>query len=306
MTFLGISNCRKTPPTGGQSYYIEALLYLHGLAEYPQDIDMALNYLARAASQHFLPAVGMLADITGRGLYGCEQGPLFETDWVEEGCRHLEPRSLAVRGLISGHGDLRQKLEDEYRLADYTLEDLVLWCGRQDADALCLALHAVYLLDGFARKDPEAMEDPYNWAERTGRRLSEAILLAQAMADAGTFLYLGSELVRLADEARKEDPEGSEEDAPLRTTAYICLDLLKAANRRSSRQAIQADSPDPMGLLALFCLDRAFFFGEPKARGLLESLGRQMDTKAAMKVIDATNLKAPLKDFVCFTNFVLV
>ena len=296
---------RYTPPTGGQSHFIEALLYLHGLAEYPEDVDMALDSLARAASQHFLPALGMLADITGRGLYGCDEGPLFDTDWLEEGCRHLEPRSLAVHGLLNGHGDLKQKLASE-RLADYTLEDLLQWCGSQNTDALCQALHAVYLLDGFARKDPEVVEDSYAWAEMAGRRLSEAILLAQAMADAGALLYLGGELARLADEDKKEKNQGSEEDTPLRTTAYICLDYLKMANRLGCRTNMQADTPEPLDLLALFCLDRALFFGEPKAKRLLETLALQMDMKGVMESIDAMNLKAPLKDFVCPVNFVHV
>ncbi len=50
----------------------------------------------------FLPATGQLGGIAGRGLYGCRQGPFQGTDWVEEGCRHLEPGVMAVHGLRPG------------------------------------------------------------------------------------------------------------------------------------------------------------------------------------------------------------
>lgn len=120
------------PPIGGQSPFLEGLLYLHGYEGEPS-LHMALRSLSMAAAQHFVPALDLLADITGRGLRGCtpeECEVLDDEDWVEEGCRHLAPRALAVYGLLHGHKDPEATLPLPGRSGSFTLRELLEWCGR--------------------------------------------------------------------------------------------------------------------------------------------------------------------------------
>ena len=305
------------PPIGGQSPFLEGLLYLHGYEGEPS-LHMALRSLSMAAAQHFVPALDLLADITGRGLRGCTPGvceALDDEDWVEEGCRHLAPRALAVYGLLHGHKDPEATLPLPGRSGSFTLRELLEWCGRQDADCLCQACHALFLLEermkeGIAlEQEPEGEEKARQDEDLTrrtgeaGRRLFAALALAQIMADAGTFLHAGQELLRLNEEDRAS---AAKDPWVLQHAASICLDRLRESERTTEAEsAALPATEDDCFLVAVFCLDRAAFFGEPKAQTILKSLDKKAVT-LALQDVRALNLTAPLKNLVCLTNCVLV
>lgn len=271
-----------------------------------------------AAAQHFVPALDLLADITGRGLRGCtpeECEALDDEDWVEEGCRHLAPRALAVYGLLHGHKDPEATLPLPGRSGSFTLRELLEWCGRQDADCLCQACHALFLLEermkeGIAlEQEPEGEEKARQDEDLTrrtgeaGRRLFAALALAQIMADAGTFLHAGQELLRLNEEDRAS---AAKDPWVLQHAASICLDRLRESERTTEAEsAALPATEDDCFLVAVFCLDRAAFFGEPKAQTILKSLDKKAVT-LALQDVRALNLTAPLKNLVCLTNCVLV
>lgn len=297
------------PPLGGQSYYMDGILYLHGFVWEPRDIDMALKSFVQAAGQHFLPALDMLADITGRGLYGCQQGLRYNgVDWVEAGCRHLAPRALVVYGMLHGHKDLKWRLENDCRLTDYTLEELFEWCGRQDQDALCLASHAIFLLEGVlsdARNTRDGQEKNASASLReraslAGRKLADALRRGYAQADAGTLLYLGSELLRLVRQI------GQDEAQAFSLATHTCLErLLRATGRKNSTQPL----PDPSriwALLACFCLSQSRALGEPKAQKPLSVLWHKLGKQQLLQDMEDLHLEEIGKRFVCLTNFVLV
>ena len=80
--------------------------------------------------------------------------------------------------------------------------------------------------------------------------------------------------------------------------------LALALERELGIPALPATEDDCF-LVAVFCLDRAAFFGEPKAQTILKSLDKKAVT-LALQDVRALNLTAPLKNLVCLTNCVLV
>ena len=346
--------------------YMQGLLALHGLGGHERDVERALELLALAATNHFLPALGLLADITGRGLYGCKAGPYQGRDWVEEGCRYLEPRAMAVQGLrlLQQGGPeetlafSEQKVTSPWRLAGYDLTDLFEWCGRQDQDCLCQACSVVACLEGLVAEDArelareeeawaEGRADKRYWddrwqerlfdsagdpskylqdeedvkddpeglwttssleqrAELAGMDLANALILAQATADAGTFLFLASELQRLAAENEDKAWDAWEETGASRIlirAAEVCLDRLERTPRRKTLPAEEV--PDmyelvetSLPLLLFFCLDRARFFGEPAAEERLAAFSKE-DTDSFRQLVSAMNLTTPPRRFIC-------
>ena len=298
--------------------YMEGLLCLHGFGGRIRDADRALALLARSAQAHFGPAAGLLADITGRGLCGCTADPWQGIDWVAEGCRHLAPRALAVQGLLNMSSG--ERLTSTTRLLSATREELFDWCGRQDQDCLCQACNAVFRLEVLVRQgarldDPEAGLE----ANEAGDMLADALCLAQATADAGTFLYAGRELVRLATESLDDAQSGLRDRDKDRINAWgdrtaspvlvrgaeTCLVHLTSMSRRKTRPPKPTLAPC-LPLLAFFCLDRARFFGEPGAEDLLASFSRTMDTKLLMDNVEARNLNTPLRCFWCKTEHLIL
>ncbi|HIW01706.1 MAG TPA: hypothetical protein H9894_11060 [Candidatus Desulfovibrio intestinipullorum] len=298
--------------------YMEGLLCLHGFGGRIRDADRALALLARSAQAHFVPALSLLADITGRGLYGCKAGPYQGTDWVAMGCQLLVPRALAVHGLLNMSSG--ERLTSTTRLLSATREELFDWCGRQDQDCLCQACNAVFRLEVLVRQgarldDPEAGLE----ANEAGAMLADALCLAQATADAGTFLYAGRELVRLATESLDDAQSGLRDRDKDRINAWgdrtaspvlvrgaeTCLVHLTSMSRRKTRPPKPSLAPC-LPLLAFFCLDRARFFGEPGAEDLLASFSRTMDTKLLMDNVEARNLNTPLRCFWCKTEHLIL
>ncbi len=308
------------PPIGGQSYYMEAFQLLYGIEGISKNPRLALTTLTRAAAQHYVPALDLLADITGRGLWGCKPGvceDLGDTDWVEEGCRHLAPRALAVYGLLHGHKDPEATLPLPGRSGSFTLRELLEWCGRQDADCLCQACHALFLLEERMKKgialeqEPDGEEkarqdeDLTRRTREAGRRLFDALRLAQAMADAGTFLHVARELLRLNEEDRGA-PGAADRRMVLYHASFTCMDLLQGAERVGEESnVVMAKTADDCFLLAVFCLKQAELLGEPGAQTILKSLDKKAVT-LALQDVRAMKLTVPLKNLVCLTNCVLV
>ena len=319
----------KYPASHRVVAWMEGLLCLHGFGGRTKDVDKALSCLAQSARGFFLPALNLLADITGRGLCGCQAGPYQGKDWVAEGCEHLAPRALAVHGLLSmSSGDSRKLLTSTVRVLSATREDLFDWCGRQDQDCLCLACNAVFRLDNLVRdaavtdslaNQPDVPDDDYLdillEARAAGEQLCDALCLAQATADAGTFLYAGRELMRLVTGSREygQSRHKDKRDAWADRTACkilfwaadFCLLQLTHMPRRKTRPPKPSLAPC-LPLLAFFCLDRARFFGEPGAEDLLASFSRTMDTKLLMDNVEARNLNTPLRCFWCKTKHLIL
>ena len=298
--------------------YMEGLLCLHGFGGRIRDADRALALLARSAQAHFVPALSLLADITGRGLYGCKAGPYQGTDWVAMGCQLLVPRAQAVHGLLNMSSG--ERLTSTTRLLSATREELFDWCGRQDQDCLCQACNAVFRLEVLVRQGAR-LDDPKAGLEanEAGAMLADALCLAQATADAGTFLYAGRELVRLATESLDDAQSGLRDRDKDRINAWgdrtaspvlvrgaeTCLVHLTSMSRRKTRPPKPSLAPC-LPLLAFFCLDRARFFGEPGAEDLLASFSRTMDTKLLMDNVEARNLNTPLRCFWCKTEHLIL
>ena len=208
--------------------YLEGLMTLHGFGGRQKDVGRALDLLAQAAKNHFLPALGLLADITGRGLCGCTPGPYQGTDWVEAGCRHLVPRALAVHGLLSGRQRRRNALlKLPLRSGTYTLDHLFSWCGRQDEDCLCLACQAISHLDRIDREE---------WhADRAvaPRDREWDILLEEACAGTGIHVPLSDyedydDLDDLDDLGDFHKQERQAERAGIELSCALCLALATA------------------------------------------------------------------------------
>ena len=315
----------KYPASHRVVAWMEGLLCLHGFGGRTKDVDKALSCLAQSARGFFLPALNLLADITGRGLCGCQAGPYQGPDWVAEGCEHLAPRALAVHGLLSmSSGDSRKLLTSTVRVLSATREDLFDWCGRQDQDCLCLACNAVFRLDNLVRdaavtdslaNQPDVPDDDYLdillEARAAGEQLCDALCLAQATADAGTFLYAGRELMRLVTGSREygQSRHKDKRDAWADRTACkilfwaadFCLLQLTHMPRRKTRFYIPSLEPW-LSQLVFFCLDRACFFGEPAARALRASLGQFMDLDRLAQDMEDANLNTPLRRFWCKTE----
>lgn len=293
------------PPLGGGIYYLRGQMYLHGYGGYTRDLDKALEEFAKAAREYFLPAIGMLADMTCHGFYGCEVGKYNGVDWVVEGCRRLEPRSVAMYARSPDHGD-RGLRDIPYRLANYTLEELYEWLGHQDTDCASLALHAIFLLTTLVPEKQNRDQDmehilTVNIA-RASSRLACAIRLAQAMADAGTFFYLFNALTCL-----ERELDESEECIAMLFAMQGCLLIFEHTDTREPEEDfLLPDQETSLGLLAFFCLDRAAFFGEPKAQKLLDEREQNKKTARFRELMTKLNLTAPLRKFVCPTHFMLV
>ena len=319
-----VAMTRYMPPIGGQSYYMEAFQLLYGIDGAPKSPLLALKTLSRAAAQHYVPALDLLADITGRGLWGCKPGACEDPDdenWVEQGCRHLAPRALAVFGLLHGHRNLEATLQLPGRLGSFTLRELLEWCGRQDADCLCQACHALFLVEEAMKEervlkqksadkqgDSQVREQVERLTGRTwgiGRRLFDALRLAQAMADAGTFLHVARELLRLNEEDRGAPGAADRRMVPYHAS-FTCMDLLQGAERVGEESnVVMAKTADDCFLLAVFCLKQAELLGEPGAQTILKSLDKKAVT-LALQDVRAMKLTVPLKNLVCLTNCVLV
>ena len=305
-------------PEDRYTSYMEGLLCLHGFGGRSRDVDKALALLARSAQAHFRPAAGLLADITGRGLCGCKAGPWQGIDWVAEGCRHLAPRALVVQGLIGGkdgHWDPAARPEQPGCLASCSAEELVRWCGRQDGDCLCQACSVLFSLEELVRaasaagRGADTTDDIE--AGLTGMDLADALCLALATADAGTFLYAGQELLRLVTESREyaqcsgKDKREAWDDSTanwlLVSAAKSCLEEMMDVPRRKTKSEFLSVEPY-LAQLVFFCLDRAFFFGEPAARALRASLGQFMDLDRLAQDMEDANLNTPLRRFWCKTE----
>ena len=141
--------------------------------------------------------------------------------------------------------------------------------------------------------------------------LADALCLAQATADAGTFLYAGQELLRLVTESREyaqcsgKDKREAWDDSTanwlLVSAAKSCLEEMMDVPRRKTKSEFLSVEPY-LAQLVFFCLDRARFFGEPAADELLATFGRNQDTKKLMDNVGARNLNTPLRRFWCKTE----
>ena len=144
-----------------------------------------------------------------------------------------------------------------------------------------------------------------------GMDLADALCLALATADAGTFLYAGQELLRLVTESREyaqcsgKDKREAWDDSTanwlLVSAAKSCLEEMMDVPRRKTKSEFLSVEPY-LAQLVFFCLDRAFFFGEPAARALRASLGQFMDLDRLAQDMEDANLNTPLRRFWCKTE----
>ena len=177
---------------------------------------------------------------------------------------------------------------------------------------LCQACNALFRLEQLAFPDSQLSVSVDVETGMAGTDLALALCLAQATADAGTFLYAGQELMRLVttgSSCRKTDSR----DAWSNTTASRVLlsaavDCLREMTERPRRKTLTKtySIQNALALLVFFCLDRARFFGEPAADKLLATLGRTMDLDKLGKNAEARNLNTPLRRFACQTNSLIL